>query len=230
MKSVLCAMYVRGLHVACLRIEPDGLSPEELTSVLVEAALPAKRSAAEELAENRLPCEFDASLMMARFPGPAPDGWVAIPRGYARPRPAPPEPLVPLTKASFSAMRGLYGLYAGRFSGMLARENPEEWKDRLARLRSPLGLIEGERLLFWLDSKDGVLTELSAAPDAISRIPGALAAAGITRAPAPILGLPAEEIDDTLKLRLIRPFHLPGERIETACQLARATDGAVQWD
>jgi hypothetical protein len=91
-------------------------------------------------------------------------------------------------------------------------------------------LIENGRLLLWLDERDGDLLELSAAPDTYDRIPGALSAAGITRAPAPLLGVPAEETDESLKLRLIRPFHLSDERIETAHQLARAMNSAVQWD
>jgi hypothetical protein len=178
---------------------------------------------------DRVASELDGPLMMARFPGPAPEGWIVLPRGYARPVPAPPEALEKLTEDDHAAMRGLYGLFAGRYPGMLARENPEEWEERLKALANPMGVFEGERLLLWLAERDGELLELSAAPDALSRIPGALAAAGITRAPAPIAGAAAEWVDEAVKLRLIRPFHIPGERIESPEQLARALDGAVQW-
>lgn len=211
MSGAPCALYVRGVRVRCLAIGPECLPPENP-------------------AVDRAAADQGAHLAMERIPGPAPDGWTAIPRGFAKPRAAQPEPLTPLDPAHFAAMRGLYGLFAGRYSGMLARENPAEWESILAALKNPLGLFENGRLLVWLDAAQGVLTELSAAPDAMERIPGALAAAGIIRAPAPLLGIPAEEMDDSLKLRLIRPFSIPGETVSTPEQLARAMDGAVQWN
>lgn len=189
------------------------------------------RAAPEELAVlSDLAAEAGACLAAARAPGPAPEGWITVRRSYARPCSAPLEPLVPLTNAHRAAMRGLYALFAGRFAGMLTREDPEEWEARFARLKNPLGLFEGDRLLLWLDADGGNLSELSAAPDADERIPGALWAAGITRAPAPLLGVPAEEWDEALKLRLIRPFLLPDGRVETADQLTRAMESAAQWD
>jgi hypothetical protein len=151
-------------------------------------------------------------------------------RGYAKPRPAPHEALVPLGEEHHPMMRGLYGLFAGRFPGMLTREDPEEWAARLQTSANFLGVFGGERLLLWLGERDGELLELSAAPDALDRIPGSLSAARITRAPAPLLDVPAESTDETVKLRLLRPFHIPGSRIETPEQLARALVGAVQWD
>jgi hypothetical protein len=173
---------------------------------------------------------FDAPLAMMRCPGPAPKGWIPMVRGYAKPRPAPHEALVQLGAEHRPMMRGLYGLFAGRFPGMLTREDPEEWSERLQAPARFLGVFEGERLLLWLAERDGELLELSAAPGALSRIPGSLSAAGIAFAPAPLMGVPAESADETVKLRLLRPFHIPGGRIETPEQLARALDGAVQWD
>ncbi len=211
MNTLPSAMYIRGVRVSCLRIDPKNLTPEAQN--------------ADSLME-----ECSAPILMTRLTDSAPDGWITIPRGYARPRPAEPEPLEPLCSEHFPAMRGLYGLSAGRFNGMLAREDPAEWATRLSSLHHPLGLFKNGRLLLWLDARDGDLVELSAAPDAYERIPGALTAAGITRAPAPLLGVPAEENDQTLKLRLLRPFLLFGERIETTEQLARAMEGVVQWD
>jgi len=206
----LCGMYIRGTRIPCAYV--DSSTPDDLAAL------------------EGLAAEAGACLAAARFSGPAPDGWIAVPRGYARPRPATPEPLVPLTDAHRAAMRGLYALYAGRFSGMLTREDPAEWGPRLARLKHPLGLFEGDRLVLWLDADDGNLLELSAAPDADERIPGSLWAAGIVRAPAPLLGVPAEEWDESLKLRLVRPFLLPDGQVEALEQLARAMESAVQWD
>jgi len=185
--------------------------------------------------DGRAAAEPGANLAMTRLPGPiaefdAADGWIPLIRGYARPVPAPPEALTPLTEAHHAAMRGLYGLCAGAFPGMLAREDPGEWAARLAVLPNLMGIIEGDRLLLWLSGRDGNLLELSAAPDALNRIPGALAAAGIQGAPAPLLGVPAEWVDESVWLRLLRPFSIHGARIETACQLARTLSGAVQWD
>ena len=206
----LRGMYIHGTRIPCACF--DSAAPED------------------SVALSYLAAEAGACLAAAHVPGPAPEGWIAVPRGYARPRPAPPEPLVPLTDAHHAAMRGLYGLFAGRFDGMLTRENPAEWESRFARLKSPLGLFEGDRLLLWLDADGGNLLALSAAPDADERIPGALWSAEITRAPAPLLGVLAEEWDEALKLRLIRPFPLPYGRIETADQLACAMESTVQWD
>jgi len=211
-KAAACTLYLGGVRVPCTKLNFEDLSPEQWASEADRAA-----------------SELDAPLKMARFPGPAPEGWIVLPRGYACPVPAPPEALEKLTEDDHAAMRGLYGLFAGRYPGMLARENPEEWEERLKALANPLGVFEGERLTLWLAESNGELLELSAAPDALSRIPGALAAAGIARAPAPVAGGKAEWVDETVKLRLIRPFHIPGERIETPEQLARALDGAVQW-
>lgn len=189
--------------------------------------------------DDRAAAELGAKLAMTRLPGPiaeldaadlAADGWIPLVRGYARPVPAPPEALTPLTEAHHAAMRGLYGLCAGAFPGMLAREDPGEWAARLEALPNLMGIIEGDRLMLWLSGRDGNLLELSAAPDALNRIPGALAAAGIVWAPAPLLGVPAEWVDESVWLRLLRPFSIPGARIETARQLARALSGAVQWD
>ncbi len=213
MRTKLRAVYLCGVRVPCAKLNSEGLAPEQWSTEADRAAL-----------------ELNAPLAMARFPGPAPEGWIVLPRGYARPVPVPPEALEKLTEDDHGAMRGLYGLFAGRYPGMLARENPEEWEERLAALPNPLGVFEGERLMLWLAEKDGELLELSAAPDALSRVPGSLAAVGIARAPAPILGIPAEWMDETIKLRLVRPFNIPGARIETPEQLARALDGAVQWD
>ena len=206
----LCGIYIGGTRIPCAYT--NRATPEELAALSDFAA------------------EAGACLAAARTPGPAPEGWTAICRGYAKPRSTQPEPLIPLTDAHRAAMRGLYALFAGRFGCMLTREDPEEWEARFARLKNPLGLFEGDRLLLWLDADGGNLLELSAAPDADERIPGALWAAGITRAPAPLLGVPAEECDEALKLRLIRPFLLPDGRVETAGQLACAAEDAVLWD
>lgn len=206
----LCGMYIRGIRIPCAY---TGSAASEDLAALSDFAT-----------------EAGACLAVARFSGPAPEGWIAVPRGYARPRPATPEPLVPLTLDHRASMRGLYGLYAGRFNGMLTREDPAEWEARLSHLKHPLGLFEGDRLVLWLDADDGNLLELSAAPDADERIPGALSAAEIIRAPAPLLGVPAEELDETLKLRLVRPFLLPDGQVEALEQLARAMENAAQWD
>ncbi len=171
-----------------------------------------------------------AYVALTRTAGPAPEGWITVPRGYARPPAAEPEELVPLTAAHHPAMRGLYGLFAGRFDGMAAREDPEEWARRLAALPRPLGLFSGDRLLIWLAEAGGDLLELSAAPDALLRIPGALAAAKVRRAPAPLLGVPAEEWDGALKARLLRPIPPACGGIATAEALARALHRAVRWD
>ena len=208
-----CDVYVGGVRVRCAQLDFEDLSQERWN-------LEADRAAAV----------FDAPLAMARIPGPASDEWIPMKRGYARPLPAPLEPLQPLTEAHHAAMRGLYGLFAGAYPGMIAREDPKAWEDRLRTLPGPLGLFDGGRLMLWLAARDGELIELSAAPDAMNRIPGALAAAGILRAPAAVLGVPAERVDETIKLRLVRPFYVPGGRIETPEQLASALDGAVQWD
>lgn len=203
------AIYLGGVRVDCALLNADDLSPDWG----IEAG----------------PAAFDAPLAMARCPGPAPEGWIPMIRGYAKPRPAPPEALSALGEEHYALMRGLYGLFAGRFPGMLTREDPAEWAARLQSLKNPMGVFEGERLLLWLAERDGELCELSAAPDALSRIPGALSSAGIALAPAPILGVPAESADDTVKIRLVRPFHVPDGRIATPEQLVRALDGAVQW-
>jgi hypothetical protein len=202
-----CAMYLGGVRVDCAI-----LYGESFSEALRDAAV------------------VGAPLAMMRSPGPAPEGWIGMVRGYAKPRPAPHEALTPLGKEHHAMMRGLYGLYAGRFPGMLTREDPEEWASRLQASAHCFGVFEVERLLLWLMERDGALLELSAAPDALPRIPGALSAAGITRAPAPLVGVPADSTDETVKLKLLRPFRLPGGPIESPEQLARALDGAVQWD
>ncbi len=199
------AVYLKGLRVPCVWVSPG----EIFDPGTAEGAYLALTRGAS---------------------GPAPKDWITIPRGYARPPEAAPEALSPLSEGHFPAMRGLYGLFAGRFDGMAARENPDEWARRLGALRGTLGLFEGERLLLWLTEAGGDLLELSAAPDALSRIPGALAGARVRRAPAPLLGVPAEEWDETLKARLLRPIHLTGGRIDTPAQLARALENAVQWN
>ena len=205
----LRTIYLDGVRVDCALVDAESLSQDQSMNDLAALNVP---------------------LAMSRFPGSAPEGWIPMVRGYAKPRPAPHEALEPLDAQHHPMMRGLYGLFAGQFPGMLTREDPEEWEARLQAPLNFLGVFEGERLLLWLAEKDGELLELSAAPDALSRIPGALSAAGITRAPAPLLGVPAETTDETVKLKLLRPFHLPDGRIETPEQLARALDGAVQWD
>ena len=209
MRAKPCALYLGGVRVDCALIDAENISQDMIIGDLAA---------------------FDAPLAMMKYSGLTPEGWIAMVRGYANPRPAPHEALVPLGSQYHPMMRGLYGLFAGRFPGMLTREDPEEWEARLQAPLNYLGVFEGERLLLSLAEKDGELLELSTAPDALSRIPGALSAAGITRAPAPLLGVPAETTDETVKLKLLRPFHLPGGRIETPEQLARALDGAVQWD
>jgi hypothetical protein len=239
-----CAIYIGGVRVDCALLDFVGLPQARWNEE-------AGRAAAElgaKLAMTRLNTAVpkpDVQLTTARIPSPVPfstpvsathtsdsvpEGWIPLIRGYARPEPVAPEVLTPLTEAHHAAMRGLYGLFAGAFPGMLAREDPSEWETRLNALPNPLGIFEGERLLLWLAERDGYLVELSAAPDALERIPGALAAANVERAPAPILGVPAERVDETVWLRLIRPFSIPGARIETPDQLARALFGAVQWD
>jgi hypothetical protein len=201
-----CAVYLGGVRVDCALLEAETLSQDSQ-------------------------CEaFDAPLAMTRCQGPAPGGWIPMIRGYAKPRPAEHEALTPLGAEHHPMMRGLYGLSAGRFPGMLTREDPEEWEARLQAPARFLGVFEGERLLLWLAERNGELLELSAAPDALSRVPGALSAARVERAPAPLLGVPAESADETVKLRLLRPFHIPDGQIETPEQLARTLDGAVQWD
>lgn len=209
MRAKLRAVYLGGVRVDCAHVNAQSLSQDRIMSD---------------------PAAFDAPLAMTRCPGPAPEGWFPMIRGYARPRPAPPEALEPLGAAHHAMMRGLYGLFAGRYPGMLTREDPEEWAARLHAPANFLGVFQGERLVLWLAERDGELLELSAAPDALSRISGSLSAARITRAPAPLLGVPAETADETVKIRLVRPFRLPGGRIDTPEQLARAFDGAVQWD
>ena len=204
-----CAVYLCGVRVNCTLLCAEDFSPD----CLIQAA-----------------AAFDAPLAMVRCPGSAPEGWIPMIRGYAKPRPAPHEALQPLDADHHPMMRGLHGLFAGRFPGMLTREDPAEWAARLQALKNPLGVFEVGRLLLWLAEQDGELLELSAAPDALARIPGALSAAGVTRAPAPLLGIPAESTDETVKIRLIQPFHIPGGRIETPEQLARALVGAAQWD
>ncbi len=229
MKAEPCAMYIGGIRVSCVRVRPKFDAPEgrnPAASVRPRIETPEAWTAMAWQAAK----ETGAPLLMARFPGPAPDGWTVMPRGYAKPAAAAPEALERLTEADRAAMRGLYGLYAGRHPGMLARENPEAWDARLSELPNPLGIFEGERLLLWLAVKDGELLELSAAPDALPRIPGALAEAGVTRAPTPLADSRAEWVDESVKLLLYRPFHIPGQRIETPAQLTRALIGAVQWD
>ena len=221
-----CDIYLGGVRARCISLDVEDLPRDRWSAEAVRAT----GASDAPLAMARAAGASDAPLAMARIPGPAPDGWVPLRRGYARPQPAAPEPLEPLAEDHFAAMRGLYGLFAGAFPGMLARENPAEWEARLASLPNPLGLFDGERLLLWLAERDGELLELAAAPDALPRIPGALAAAKILCAPAPILGVPPEWTDESVKLLLTRPFFLPEQRIETPEQLARALDGAVQWD
>ncbi len=119
-------------------------------------------------------------------------------------------------------MRGLFGLYAGQFSGMPVREDPVWWAERMAALHRPLGLFEEDRLLLWLDVRGDALLELAAAPDALHRVPGALLAAGVALAPAPVLALAPEIWTTARKMRLNRPFAVPGLRAETPGHLARA--------
>lgn len=213
MMTRLCAVYLGGVRVQCAKLDFEGPAPEAWS---------------EEA--HRTAMELDVPLALMKCPGPAPECWISMIRGYARPRPAPHEALVPLGAEHYAMMRGLYGLFTGRFPGMLTREDPAEWEARLQAPAHHFGVFGGERLLLWLAERDGALLELSAAPDALPLIPGSLSAAGITRAPAPLVGAPAESTDEDMKLRLLRPFHIPEGRIETPEQLARALDGAVQWD
>ncbi len=226
MRGKPCAIYLGGIRVNCTLWDAESLSQNRVVSG-------QRASDAETLSQGRImsdPAASDAPLAMTKCPGPAPYGWISMVRGYAKPRPAPHEALVPLGAEHHAMMRGLYGLFAGRFPGMLTREDPEEWAERLQAPAHRFGVFGGERLLLWLAERDGALLELSAAPDALALIPGSLSAAGIVRAPAPMLGVSAESMDEDMKLRLLRPFHIPEGRIETPEQLTRALDGAVQWD
>lgn len=101
--------------------------------------------------DDRAAAELGAKLAMTRLPGPiaeldaadlAADGWIPLVRGYARPVPAPPEALTPLTEAHHAAMRGLYGLCAGAFPGMLAREDPGEWGRGSKLCQTSWGLLK----------------------------------------------------------------------------------------
>jgi hypothetical protein len=208
-------LYIGGVRVGCARFE--GASKPDWTQ--------AHTRLADESA-----AQLGAPISMMLREGAAPEGWMIIPRGYARPRPAQPEPLRPLEVGDWPFARGLHGLYAGRFCGMAVREDPQAWDAHMRALKNPMALWDEGRLLMWLDAQGGALRELYAAPDALSRIAGALSAVGARAAPAPLLGVAAQWWDQRLKLRLNRPFYIPGVRIEKTRQLVDALEGAVYWD
>lgn len=172
---------------------------------------------------------------MRRYAAVSLEGVGPLPEGYE---------LRAMEQGDLAQMRGLYGLYAGRFSGPVVRTHPGYWdKWVLDEWKNPFVMTGEGRILCYLDAELNEergcvrLREFAAAPETELLLPALGALARLKGWPlkgsAPLSLLPGknDEIleDGGLMVRLNFPFELGGRRIGEPGQLARAFADPVFW-